>query len=525
MNALASDGGVRKAVHLLGGLAASLVVFSISTVVYRIWLHPLSKILGPKHLAAADIFNLYITHVSMKMSPYAVKLHRKYGPIVRIGPDRVIVDESIAWSQVHGVRSTSEENEFNKIPGYIMPRDNLGLIAANREVHRRQRRQIGNAFSVASLREQEGIIKGYVDKLMAEIELRARKQETLDIVDWLNYVTFDIIGDLTFADSFGSLEGDTEFVDNVFIGLKGQAFSTFLTFFPLMKAPLMLLMGKELSVAQKAGVANKQLGIEKARDRMANDDKIKESGRRDFATSMLRRGKDGEEVLTRDEVEVNSALIVAAGSETTATALSGALFFLSRSENASKLQRVVDEVYTAFSDESDIDTTSTGRLQYLAAVIEESLRMYPPAVAFPPRRSPGAEVGGYWLPKGTDIHFDSVATNRNPDSIFSVNVVYKQTDIRLSHWLNASHPLHISRYDSDRKDVFKPFSAGARDCIGKNLAYAEMRTILARFLFRFEYEVLPGQDDWITTQVSMPFVWVKKGYELRPKLRNRQVVA
>lgn len=88
-------------------------------------------------------------------------------------------------------------------------------------------------------------------------------------------------------------------------------------------------------------------------------------------------------------------------------------------------------------------------------------------------------------------------------------------------WLNASHPLHISRYDSDRKDIFRPFSAGSRDCIGKNLAYAEMRTILARLLFRFEFEVLPGQDSWLSKQDTLPLLWTKDGLEVRPTLRKK----
>lgn len=65
-------------------------------MVYRIWLHPLSRVPGPKHLATSDIFNMYTSYVSLKMSKYAVELHRKYGPMVRIGPDRVLVDGSIA---------------------------------------------------------------------------------------------------------------------------------------------------------------------------------------------------------------------------------------------------------------------------------------------------------------------------------------------------------------------------------------------------------------------------------------------
>ncbi|KAJ1324038.1 aspirochlorine biosynthesis cytochrome P450 monooxygenase [Microdochium nivale] len=510
--------GLDKPVLLIGGLAVSLVAYAVGNAVYRIWLHPLSKIPGPKHLAVSDVMTLYNSHVNMGMSEQAVQLHRKYGPIVRVGPNRLIIDGSIAWSQVYNVRSTTDNDEFAKIPGYVIPDDHLALIAANRTTHRRQRRQLAHAFSAAAMLEQEHIIRSYIDKLLNIVESHAHKQEPIDIVSYLNYTVFDVIGDLTFAESFGSLDGDTTFVDNIFRGLKGQSLTTLLTMLPWMKIPLMLLLGsKELRIAQEAGVTNEQLGIDKARSRLAMEKQFQVSGRRDIATYMLRPGKDGEDVLNPTEVMLNSSLIITAGSETTATGLAGLLFLLSRTENASKLQRLVDVLTSSFSSESEITMTSTAQVEYLAAVIEEGLRMYPPAASLPPRQSPGAEVGGNWLPKGTILHFHSKATHRNPD-------YFRDPDSFVpERWLKASHPLHLSRYESDRKEVFKPFSVGSRDCIGKNLAYAEMRTVLARFVFRFDYEVLPGQDNWMSKQGTLPILWLKDGLRIQPTLRKHAV--
>lgn len=55
----------------------------------------------------------------------------------------------------------------------------------------------------------------------------------------------------------------------------------------------------------------------------------------------------------------------------------------------------------------------------------------------------------------------------------------------------------------------RPFSAGPRDCIGKNLAYAEMRVVVALLLWHFDLEALPGQDDWIAKQKVYNSVWAK----------------
>lgn len=75
-------------------------------------------------------------------------------------------------------------------------------------------------------------------------------------------------------------------------------------------------------------------------------------------------------------------------------------------------------------------------------------------------------------------------------------------------WLKPEHPLHDARFAKDNHSVFKPFSNGPRDCIGKNLAYSEMRLIVAELLYRFDVELLPGQEDWHASQNAF-LVWEK----------------
>lgn len=66
-----------------------------------------------------------------------------------------------------------------------------------------------------------------------------------------------------------------------------------------------------------------------------------------------------------------------------------------------------------------------------------------------------------------------------------------------------------------------PFSFGTRDCLGKNLAYSELRVAIARFLFRFDYELAPGQEDWMDKS-RVIIVW-EKG-PLKVKLTERKLV-
>lgn len=100
------------------------------------------------------------------------------------------------------------------------------------------------------------------------------------------------------------------------------------------------------------------------------------------------------------EIYANAAVLVIAGSETTATALSGAIYHLL--QNPAALQELTTEVRSTFNSEKEINFASVNNLKYMLACIEETLRMYPPVPALVPRRVPkgGADISGKWVPGG-----------------------------------------------------------------------------------------------------------------------------
>lgn len=80
--------------------------------------------------------------------------------------------------------------------------------------------------------------------------------------------------------------------------------------------------------------------------------------------------------MTLDEMKANSIILIVAGSETTATLLSGVTNLLLR--NADAFAKVKAEVRNAFSSGDELTLVSTSRLTYLHACIEEAARLYPP---------------------------------------------------------------------------------------------------------------------------------------------------
>lgn len=67
------------------------------------------------------------------------------------------------------------------------------------------RRNLSSGFSEKALRDQEYIIMKYVDLLMQRLHENS-ENGPVDMAKWFNFATFDIIGDLTFGESFGCLE-------------------------------------------------------------------------------------------------------------------------------------------------------------------------------------------------------------------------------------------------------------------------------------------------------------------------------
>ena len=97
-------------------------------------------------------------------------------------------------------------------------------------------------------------------------------------------------------------------------------------------------------------------------------------------------------------LQSNSGILIIAGSETTATLLSGATYLLLMNPEA--LRKATNEVRNAFKNDDEITFTSVNNLSYLMACLTEALRMYPPVPLGLPRVTPagGARVAGHHIP-------------------------------------------------------------------------------------------------------------------------------
>lgn len=118
---------------------------------------------------------------------------------------------------------------------------------------------------------------------------------------------------------------------------------------------------------------HKAMTIEKVHKRLSVTEQ-----RPDFINTITTQNEGrGEKAMTLKEIELNMSILVFAGSETTASALSGIIRMLL--QNRTAMARLNEEVRASFRAESEITMASVGRLKYLDAVIEEGIRLCPPS--------------------------------------------------------------------------------------------------------------------------------------------------
>jgi cytochrome P450 len=173
-------------------------------------------------------------------------------------------------------------------------------------------------------------------------------------------------------------------------------------------------------------------------------------------------------------------LLMIAGSDTTATALASTLFYLCR--NRDKLAILQDEVRGNFNRMDEIVSgKELGGCHYLKACIDEALRLAPPVAGILHRQiiaKEGSTIDGEHLPEGIIVGTPIYSIHHN-------SAYYKDPfSFTPERWLHS----HSSEEEvSKAQSAFTPFSIGARGCIGKSVAYMELRIVIARLVWGYEF--------------------------------------
>lgn len=351
-----------------------------------------------------------------------------------------------------------------------------GLLTSNGAYWLRQRRLIQPGFHQQKIEALYGIMKKTIDDFLVKLPTG----EQVDIYPHMNRLAFEVVINTLFdvklpAESINELSRFISEVQEFVIRDIRQSYRSW----------WFALTGEVSRNKKKAARARDILrGIIHER---------KASGRKfnDLLDMLLdARYEDTGEAMKEEQILDEILILFIAGHETTGNALTWTLYLLANHRK---------ELDALRQSTRNLDIQSTVSHPVLEAVINESMRLYPPAWVSDRVAIEDDSFKDYSFPKGTIIALYYYGLHRNE-----------------RYWKNAGS-FQPGRFleqanEKEKTRAFFPFGAGPRMCIGNNFAMAEMAIFLQAFIHQFDLnptDTLPRMNPLVTLRPEGVFLNIK----------------
>ncbi|KAK0492671.1 cytochrome P450 monooxygenase [Armillaria luteobubalina] len=487
------------------GIGLTLVIL-VHLVPYLIDSHGLRSYPGPLLAKFSDAWLGCVAYKGHR-SEVIHDLHTKYGSFVRIAPNHISVARADALSLVYGHGNGALKSSF--YDAFVSITQGLFNIR-DRVNHSRKRKIVSHIFSQKSVLEFEPHVNRYIGQLLGQWDrlyddaLKGMSgdegegwighdgQLWLDCLPWMNYLTFDIIGDLAFGAPFGMIKAgrDLAMVPDdplAVMASYGQAGVKYAT----KEIPAVKILNGRGDYTMSMGVLPgwwrpllKRTPLFRAggqdQDMLAGmaivavSKRLSKSSDKNDLLNKLQAGKDEQgNPMGREELTAEALTLLIAGSDTTSNSTSAIIYYLARTPMVQeKLQKELDE-----NLDSDIATAQQVKnLSYLHACVNEGLRLHSTSALGLPRVVPkgGMMILGKYFPTGTVVSVPSYTIHRDP-TVWGDDV----EEYRPERWFECDSAAILK--------TFNPFSVGPRACVGRNLATLELHIIIASILRRFHF--------------------------------------
>ncbi|KAF2473016.1 cytochrome P450 [Lindgomyces ingoldianus] len=452
--------------------------------IYRIYFHPLSRYPGSKIAAASSAWYEWYWnfHRTGELLFEIERQHQRHGPVIRIGPEDLHVNDPEIFQDVTrvGSRFLKDAKFYNFI---TFPGTSIG--ETDPVAHRIRRQVLTPAFSPNRVQELAPFVKKQADKLMSRFKVFATSSTPVNFNAASKAFTMDVISKILFGQEVGCL--DEKDFRNDFVRYIREAFEmgwTATAFPTLTKFSLSI----PVWISKKIFPIPIMIFKEKCMDLVDSylerrNNSSPESFPEDTMSVVIDMVIDpaaakGHIVPTSDQLSEEIIMLLSAGNDTTSDALIIGIYQICRHPEV--LGRLEDELTKAFPNIEDTDAINyenTKDLSFLNAVIKEILRISNPLPGRLPRVVPhdGYKMYEHHVPAGTALNFSIHLLNRHPDI-----------------WSNPTHfnPDRWLQPDSTKLDKhMATFYNGTRQCLGKHLAWCEMYIIIANLFRRFHLTI------------------------------------
>ena len=420
--------------------------------------------------------------------PILLGLYEEYGPIFSVRLLHHPVVFMLGPEANHYITVTHPQNFHWRESSFgdLIPLLGDGLLTIDDGYHDRAREIMMPAFH----REQ---VSAAVEAMVAEarpaIE-RLRPRQVVDVYEWMRGLAMRI--------AMRALLG----LDPDEAG-KGAAaaehFERALAFYGI-EFHLRLLRGPgspwSKMVASRA-VLDEIVYGEIARRRATPDE-----SRHDILSLLLAVHDDAGQGFSDKEVRDQVMTLMFAGHDTSTSTLTFMVHELARHPDVvEKLQEEQDRVLGGRTP--DIETLER-EMPYLDMVLDEVLRLYPPAWIGPRRAVRDFEFDGHSVTRGTYVNYCSWASHRIPE-------VFPEPEAFIPERFTRERKAALPR------GAYVPFGGGSRICIGKRFGQTEVKLVATMLLQRLRLDALPGR---AMTVRQMPTLSPRGGLKMRVKLRE-----
>lgn len=196
----AADSSTQTSTLLATSYAAGIFT---SIIVYRKYFHRLRHFPGPWAAGATKFWHVWKCR-SGKNYLVIEELRKKYGPIIRTGPEELTIIDASVPGAVDGPK-----NECTKAVWYDFLLPEIALnTTRDKKAHDVRRRIWDKGFSTKALAIYEERVIEYAELLAKRIEELAASNTPVNVSDWFYWFTFDVMGEFAFARSFGMLRDE-----------------------------------------------------------------------------------------------------------------------------------------------------------------------------------------------------------------------------------------------------------------------------------------------------------------------------
>ncbi|KAJ5999490.1 benzoate 4-monooxygenase cytochrome P450 [Penicillium sp. IBT 35674x] len=487
-----------------------LSLYFITLVFYRCFFHPLSQIPGPLLARTTYLYEWYYDlYLKGQYTFHLKQLHQAYGPIVRISPEEVHIDDPNFVGSIYN-NSNGRVEKPARVAEQFGPYPAL-VGTQYHETHRIRRAALNPFFSKASVAKLIPVMWGPINIVCDRLSEACKSKDSVNLKYLFSAITLDIMTAYCFSQEpnavlspdFCRKEHDDldAFVE---VSLLNSHIPWVMRAIYSLPVGILYLPNVQLIICRSllgqrdpvVGTSHGQYlgsstgnasGIYLSRDlsrqveaiRSGQNESYKTSSHRTIFHDLLDSGLPPKE-LERNRLRDEALGTVTAGSDTTAYVLRGAAYHVSANPDVN--QRLYEELKAAIPDLSPESFPSLAvleKLPYLSAVIQESLRLCNPVTHRLCRKFPDKALRyqDYVIPPGWTVSMTSMLIHEN-ESIYP-----EPYEFRPERWLNGGREVRqLERY-------LVPFNRGVRVCLGLNLARAELFIILATLFRQFKFDV------------------------------------